>query len=124
MLYRLIAPNWLKDQGARHVLEGEFSDEEIHSYNAQGYNIYYFPNHPKDYDRNTIVTGSHIDVYNCVFIDCDLKDGVYKSKDEFIEAIGVSGIEPSRVIDSGNGVHAYWNVTNLDAKSYLRLSRR
>ena len=124
MLYRLIAPNWLKDKGAKHVLEGEFTDDEIRDYNTQGYNIYYFPNHPQNYDRNHTVSGNDIDVFNYIFVDCDFKDGVYKNQDEFVEALGISGIEPSLVVNSGNGVHAYWRVTNLDAKSYLRLTRR
>ncbi len=31
---------------------------------------------------------------------------------------------PTKVIDSGNGIHAYWKVSSLDAMSYLRFQRR
>ncbi len=120
MLCRLIGPKWTNLK----PIEGEFTDEQIRQYNQKGYNIYYFPNHPNEYDGNRIVDGSQVDVFNYVFVDCDLKDNIYSSKEEFIEVISSSGIEPSKIVDSGGGVHAYWKVRNLDAKSYLRLSRR
>lgn len=123
-LCRLIAPKWLEELGVTKVLEGEFSGAEISSLNNKGYNVYYLPNHPKDYDRGVTLNGTHIDVFTTVFVDYDCKDGMYSSKDEFIEAIGVSGISPSRIVDSGNGVHVYWKVSNLDAMSYLRFQRR
>jgi DnaB-like helicase C terminal domain len=124
MLCRLIAPQWLSDTGARKVLEGEFSNEEIKQYNAKGYGIYYFPNCPDDYNPGHTVDGTDIDVFNYCFVDMDLKDGKYATKEDFIEAIGTSGLDPSSIVDSGNGVHIYWKVTGLDANSYLRLSRR
>jgi KaiC/GvpD/RAD55 family RecA-like ATPase len=123
-LCRLIAPKWLADKGVRRVLEGEFSDKEIKEYNQQGYNIYYLPNHPSIYDRNTTLDGTCIDVYEFCFVDFDTKAGTYKSKEDFIEAVGTAGIPPTSIIDSGNGIHVYWKVKDLDAKSYLRLTRR
>lgn len=125
-LCRLIAPEWLMKQtaGLKRVLEGEFSDEEIKGFNKQGYNVYYLPNHPINYDRSTIVSGLHIDGFSYCFVDYDTKTNTYESKEAFIEAIGSSGINPSKIVDSGNGIHVYWKVTDLDAKSYLRLSRR
>lgn len=125
-LCRLIAPQWALEQNPnmRRVLEGMFTDEQIVRYNAQGYNIYYLPNHPKDYNSEVTVDGTHVDVWNYVFVDCDLKDGDYDSKEQFLEALGISGITPTQVVDSGNGIHAYWRVTDLDAKSYLRFQRR
>jgi KaiC len=123
-LVRLIAPQWLAEMGKKRVIEGEFTNEEILEFNKEGYGVYYFPNHPTVYDPSTIVGGSSISVFQYCFIDFDLKDGRYPSKDAFLEAIGQSGIEPSLVVDSGNGVHVYWKVQGLDAKSYLRLSRR
>lgn len=120
-VFRLIPPIW-----AQHlkVLEGCFNEKQIKDYNSDLYNIYYLPNYPAAYNKDHTVTGADIDVFNYVFVDCDLKDGVYKSKDEFLEILGTAGIEPSKVVDSGNGVHAYWRVHNLDAKSYLRFQRR
>lgn len=106
------------------TLEGLFSAQQIKDYNAQGYNVYYLPNHPSEYPRTGSVDGTHIDVFNCVFVDCDLKDRVYADKNAFFEAVGIAGIAPSKVVDSGNGVHVYWNISNLDAMSYLRFQRR
>lgn len=124
MIYRLIAPNWAANQVHSKVLEGEFNDTQIQSFNAKGYNIYYLPNYPKNYDSNRTVTGADVDTFTCVFVDCDLKDGVYKTKESFLVAIASSDLLPSQVVDSGNGVHVYWNVVDLDANSYLRFQRR
>ncbi len=68
--------------------------------------------------------GTHINVWNWVFVDYDCKSGTYLDKDDFLAAIGSAGIEPTKIIDSGNGVHVYWQVQNLDAMSYLRFQRR
>lgn len=124
-LCRLIAPQWLLDKypNKPRVLEGLFSDKDIKRYNKDGYNIYARPNHPKHYEAGT-VSGSHIDVYTCCFIDYDCKTNTYASKTDFIEAVGLSGLNPSSIVDSGNGVHVYWKVSDLDAMSFLRLSRR
>lgn len=125
-LCRLILPQWAYDEdpSLKRVLEGEFTDAQIKEYNQKGYNIYYLPNHPSVYQQGTTVDGTHIDLFNYVFVDCDLKDDVYQDKDSFIEGLGVSGIQPSKIVDSGNGIHAYWKVSDLDAKSYLRFQRR
>lgn len=124
-LCRLILPQWAinKNPKLKRVLEGEFTDEEIKKYNAQGYNIYHLPNHPSEYHKGAAVDGSHIDTFNCVFIDFDLKSNNYPDKDSFIEHIADNS-NPTKIVDSGNGVHVYWKVSDLDAKSYLRLSRR
>lgn len=121
-LCRMIAPIWATH--LKKVLEGEFTDEQIKDYNLKGYSIYYLPNHPGEYDRSTTLDGTHIDVFNWVFVDCDLKDGAYPDKDSFLEAVGSAGVDPSKIIDSGNGIHVYWKVQNLDAMSYLRFQRR
>lgn len=124
-LCRLIAPQWLLDKhpATSRVLEGVFSDEDIQKRNKEGYNIYFLPNGPKDYDSTTTLTGKSIDDFRYVFVDFDLKSGTYSTKEDFMAALD-TGLPPSLVIDSGNGVHSYWQVNNLDAMSYLRLSRR
>lgn len=122
MLYRLIAPSWATD--LKKTLEGEFSESDIKSLNEKGYNVYYWPNPPSIFDSNKPVDGSQIDTFNQVFIDMDLKDGVYPSKDAFIDTLLAADLPPTKIIDSGNGVHVYWQVTNLDAMSYLRFQRR
>lgn len=120
MIFRLIPPKWL----TKPILEGKFTDAQIKRYNAEGYGIYYFPNYPSEYKPNTNVGGADIDVFDWVFVDCDLKDRNYPSKDAFYEALGNITVSPTKVVDSGNGVHAYWRISNLDAKSYLRFQRR
>ncbi len=124
--YRLIAPDWLLKQhpDLQKVLEGMFSDDDIKSLNEAGYNVYYFPNHPKKYDLNRTVNGSQIDQFDYVFVDYDCKSEVYKSKEDFIDLLKRLFNAPTLIVDSGNGVHAYWQVSDLDVKSYQRLTRR
>lgn len=127
MLIRAILPQWASEESPnlRKVLEGEFTQDQIDAYNGQGYNIYYLPNHPAIYDPNTIVSGCHIDQFNYVYVDMDLKEGKYKSKQEFISYVQqFPALEPTLIVDSGNGVHVYWKVSDLDAMSFLRLQRR
>lgn len=119
MIFRLIPAKWTV---GLKVLEGRFTDDQIIHYNSIGYNIYYFPNHPSAYTSGN-VTGDMVDVFNFVFVDCDLKDGVW-SKDAFIERINECGIKSTKIIDSGHGIHVYWLVDNLDARSFLRFQRR
>lgn len=125
MIYcRMIAPQWLLDSKpqTRKVLEGLFTDIEIKKHNKEGYNIYYLPNHPSEIGQGP-VSGSQIDTFEYVFVDYDLKTGNL-TKDEFIEVALSTAIVPTKIVDSGNGVHIYWKVSDLDPKSYLRLSRR
>lgn len=126
MICRLILPQWASEEnaGLKKVLEGEFTNAELTKFNRQGYNVYYLPNHPKSYQKGTIVDGTHIDSFNFCFIDCDLKDNIYSDKEAFLETLGTMGLEPSLIVDSGNGIHSYWKISNLDAKSYLRFQRR
>lgn len=135
--YRLIKPDWAKptlDNGEPNpkfveqldgpdVLEGcEYTDEELAAFNQRGYNVYFFPNHPS---RNVYaegvrhLSGKHIDVFNFVFVDMDLKDKIYKSKDAFLETLAKFPIKPSLVVNSGNGVHAYWSVKDLTRDAYV-----
>jgi len=126
LIYRCILPNWAAKEspGARRVYEGEFSVERLYELNAQGYNIYFLPNYPSLYEAGVTVDGSHIDTFRFVFVDMDLKDGVHVDKDSFISLLRASSIPPTLIVDSGNGIHAYWQVSDLDATSYLKLQRR
>lgn len=124
-LCRLIAPDWLLTRTpCKKVLEGLFTNEQLKEHNDKGYNVYFLPNGPSDYTPGTVIDGTHIDTFNYVFVDCDLKDKVYSSKDAFIEKIAEIDILPTRIVDSGHGIHVYWQVSDLDAKSYLRFQRR
>jgi archaellum biogenesis ATPase FlaH len=126
MVYRCILADWAKSDRPElpKVLEGEFSNDQISAYNEQGYNIYFLPNYPSLYDSSSIVEGSDIDTFRFVFVDMDLKDGYWPDKEAFYCEVFDSNIEPSYIIDSGNGVHVYWQVEDLDAISFLRLQRR
>lgn len=123
-VYRLIAPDWVLQQkpSLKKVIEGEFSDEDISTYNAD-YNVYYLPNYPSLYTGGT-VSGSDVDNFDYVFVDCDLKDGKYASKEDFLIAVDAIDIPYTKIADSGNGIHVYWKVSDLTADSYLRLQRR
>ena len=125
-LVRMILPDWRQNesQGLRRVIEGQFTDKQIAEHNQNGYNVYYLPNYPREYQSGTMVDGTYIDTFNYVFVDCDLKDEVYADKDEFLQVLSSFALTPSKIVDSGNGVHAYWRVADLDAMSYLRLQRR
>lgn len=126
MLIRAIAPGWAleENQKLQRVVEGEFNENEITRLNELFYNIYYLPNHPSIYHPDTIVSGFDIDTFSYVFVDFDLKSGTYPSKDAFLEKLLSFPLLPSRIVDSGNGIHAYYKVTDLDGKTYLKLQRR
>jgi len=126
ILCRLILAEWAhqKNPSKKKVLEGVFSDDEIVKHNLEGYNVYWMPNYPKNYESGTVIDGTHVDTWEWCFVDYDCKSGTYESKEQFIEAIKISGIRPTNIVDSGNGIHVYWRVTDLDVKSYLRFQRR
>lgn len=120
-IFRLIAPKWLDEKPS--VIEGALDFSVVKHHNNNGYNVYYLPNYPSEYKPGTTVNGSYIDTFEYVFVDCDTKDGIY-TKESFVQTLLEKDIPPSRIVDSGNGIHAYWQVTDLDAMSYLRLQKR
>jgi len=112
----------------------ECSFEHALDLNVKGYGVYYYPNGVSkeayeripanpDTGRKQFIKAHDIDTFEYVFADFDMKQGGYASKDEFIGAVS-SILPPSMILDSGNGVHSYWKVSDLDAMSYLKLSRR
>lgn len=135
--YRLVKPHWAQPTLANgepnpkfiepidgpNVFEGcNFTHEFLTAQNAKGYNVYFFPNHPsKDVyaDGVKYLNGRNIDVFNFVFVDMDLKDGKYKTKDEFVQRLAQFPLKPTMVVDSGNGVHAYWRISDLERASYV-----
>lgn len=126
MVYRLILPSWAKDENPSlpSVREGEFSESELAEFNTQGYNVYYLPNYPSKFTPGQTVDGSMIDCFEWAYVDMDLKEGVYGSKDAFITKLAEVAPPPTRIVDSGNGVHVYWAISDLDAMSFLRFQRR
>jgi hypothetical protein len=135
--YRLIKPDWAKPlldnnepnpkfvkelQGPNTYEGHNFTPEFLAEKNSEGYNIYFFPNHPsRDVYAEGVISlaGRHIDVFNFVFVDMDLKDEVYKSKEHFLNVLSQFPIKPTMVVDSGNGVHAYWSIENLSRDEYV-----
>lgn len=126
MLIRAILPQWAaeKSPSLRRVREGEFNEAQIADLIADSYNVYYLPNSPSQLPSGRPVDGTDIDTFSCVFVDMDLKEGTYADKDSFIQALYDFPKPPSSLVDSGNGVHAFWRVSDLDALSFLRLQRR
>ena len=122
MIYRCIAPNWANL--TPKVIEGEYTNEQIETHNTNGYNIYYLPNFPANYDISRPVDGTDIDTFEWVFVDFDLKSKTYASKEDFVTTVKCYPLLPTKIIDSGNGIHVYWRVTDLDVMSYLKLQRR
>lgn len=122
MIFKILPPEWLKHK--LRPREGEYAEKDIAEFNKQGYGIFWHPNCPSQYDPNRPVNGSDIDLFSYVFVDMDEKDGVW-TKGDFIEAVLESrNPEPTFLVDSGNGIHAYWAVSDLDPMSYLRFQRR
>ncbi len=126
MIYALLPSPWLKEQNPGFKpLQGEYTNTQLEELNSIGYNIYYYPNHPKlVVNPSEFFTGKDIDVFRWCYIDMDLKDGHWKSKDDFLYFISRSTLTPTKVVDSGNGIHAYYQVTDLDAKGFLQLNRQ
>lgn len=118
-------PEWAKAENPslKRVHEGEFDSAVISELNESGYNIYYYPNNPSIYTEGTNVDGSMIDTFEYVFVDMDLKDGKY-TKESFLEKVTQSDLVPSRIVDSGNGMHVYWKVSDLNPMSFLTIQRR
>lgn len=136
--YRLIKPDWAKpllDNGKsnprfvteikdpKNTHEGAgFTPEFIKQKNDEGYNCYFFPNHPSTdvYAQGVVsLAGKHIDVFNFVFVDMDLKDKIYASKEEFLQKLSEFSLTPTMVVNSGNGVHAYWSIQGLTRDEYV-----
>lgn len=136
--YRLIKPDWAKrtlENGQpnpkfvqdindmKNTHEGyNFTPEFIKQKNDEGYNCYFFPNHPSRdvYAEGVIaLAGKHIDTFNFLFVDMDLKDKIYENKEEFLKKLADFPLKPTMVVNSGNGIHAYWSVTDLTRDSYV-----
>ena len=142
--FRLLKPDWGKEfleQNGKKVknpefvraiegpntLEGCFDEKYIQRKNKEGYNIYWFPNHPTKniYTKEKrYLNGRDINVFEHLFVDMDLKDGVYKSVEEFLQKIEEFPLKPTLVMASGNGVHAYWTISDLTRDAYVFNQKR
>lgn len=111
-------PDFVKDIEGKDNIEGDFDSDFIHEMNERGFNIYYFPNYPSKKHKVKYANGKHIDVFKYVFVDMDLKDGAHTSKEAFYKELEMFPIPPYRIVDSGNGVHAYWKVKDLTREMF------
>lgn len=123
MRYRLVAADWLRPNLSKYeyILEGTFSDDFLEQKNRQGYNVYSFPNYPSG-EGIKYAKGRDIDIFEYVFLDMDLKDKIYSSKENFLEVLAEFSLEhdlmPSMTVDSGHGIHVYWQISDLTRESY------
>lgn len=139
MRFKLLKPDWAKrtlDSGETNpgfvkeipgekTLEGDFTPEFLQDRNEEGYNIYFFPNFPTNLPSEIkYARGEHIDNFGVIFVDMDLKDGVYKSKDEFINVLKNFPLPPTSVVDSGHGIHAYWEISDLTRNDFVTFQLR
>ncbi len=125
MLYVFLPPQWLRDKDPTVFTPKQLEIEDPQPLNAKGYGVYFYPNSASIVNNpRKFLDGSDIDTFSWVFIDMDLKDKVYESKEAFLEVLAEFPFTPSAVVDSGRGIHAYWHVSDLDAMSFLRLQRR
>jgi len=122
--YRLILPEWAKKDTLPPVVEGYYSQEELQEFNKQGYNIYWMPNSSSKKLDKPYISGKDIDNFEWCFVDCDLKDGIYETKEKFLEKLGAFPLKPTMTVDSGNGIHAYWNIADLNRDKYIELQFR
>jgi hypothetical protein len=115
-------PEFVEDIKGKNTLEGAFDLDYVAKKNDEGYNIYWFPNHPSKNvytEEKQYLNGRDIDVFEWVFVDMDLKDGVYKTKEEFFEMLKAFPVKPTMTVVSGHGVHAYWRIEDLNRELYL-----
>lgn len=126
MICVFLPPKWLtQENGSAAPIQKEVTFSEISAYNEQGYNVYFYPNYASQVNlQEGFVKGGDIDTWEWVFVDFDLKSNTYPDKESFIKEVSTLSVLPTKVVDSGGGIHAYWRVTDLDANSYLRLCRR
>lgn len=119
-------PDLVEEIDGPNTVEGIFDEKFISEKNQEGYNVYWFPNHPsKDiYSEKSYLNGRDIDVFEYLFVDMDLKDGNYETKDDFYKVLSDFQLVPTLTLDSGNGVHAYWEVKDLTRESYVILQKR
>lgn len=144
IFYRLLKPSWgqkfierdgekvnnpdfVQEIKGKNTLEGIFEEAFVNQKNKEGYNVYWFPNHPSTdiYNEEKVyLNGRDIDVFEYLFVDMDLKDGIYKTKEEFYEVVRKFPLKPSMTIDSGNGVHVYWQMSDLERDAFPFFAKR
>ncbi|RLG45042.1 MAG: hypothetical protein DRN81_02945 [Thermoproteota archaeon] len=125
MRYRLIKPKWAYNTvDGPNVFEGEFSKSFLKARNTDGYNIYYFPNHNSTEISGQFLKGREVDVFKYIFVDMDLKDGIYTKGSFITEVLDNFPLTPHSIVDSGHGIHIYWEIKDLNRNDYIALQLR
>lgn len=131
MIYRLIAPRWITEAEGYNpkqfprVIEADLDDEQLQELNSIGYNCYWMPNSPNAIPEDRPIDGTDIVNWHYCYVDMDLKEGKYADKDTFIaKVLNEFPVDPTMIVDSGNGVHVYWEIQGLQVMDFLRLQRR
>jgi KaiC/GvpD/RAD55 family RecA-like ATPase len=126
MIYALLPSPWLKEEDTNSMpIQGNYTTDQLLDYNARGYNIYWYPNYsklvtnPKSWFKD-----ADIDTFEWVYVDMDLKEKKWNSKEHFLEFVVSQPLTPTQIVDSGNGIHVYWKIEGLDAKSFLQINRK
>lgn len=134
---RLIKPSWSKPflkNGLPNpefkeelpdfdVIEGYFTKDQIITSNNRGYNTYWFPNQSKEkiVGEFRYLNGRDINDFQFVFCDMDSKDGNWESVEQFVEEVRNFEVAPTMINLSGNGVHVYWRISDLDREKYVQM---
>lgn len=131
MRYSLIKADWANlpeaeggTKGPKSIQGDDFTEDYLKEKNALGYGIYYFPNYNSKPVNEPYISGKHVDVFEYVYVDMDLKDGVYTSPEEFIEKLLTFECLPNKIVRSGHGVHGYWKVSDLTRERFVSLQLR
>lgn len=134
MRFRLIKPTWARPKlrdgkpnpdfvraiAGPDVIEGTWEEDFLKKRNEEGFHIYYFPNHPKKVSKyKPFISGKDVDVFKWVFCDYDQKTMKYPDCNGFIAEVMKFPVKPTKVINSGNGVHVYWKIKDLDRDTYI-----
>lgn len=86
---------------------------------GQMYNVYLGINPVKDPDEITLhKRGSTENIQRMIgcFVDLDVKDGAFHSKEQIYNFLGSLEHQPTIIVDNGvnGGVHAYWKIVRED----------
>lgn len=96
--------------------------EEIRNRNRDGYSVFFFPN-GSNQSGSKFTGKTHVQNINWLFVDMDLKDKIYTSKEEFIFKLD-EFMSPTILVDSGNGIHAYWSFNQFPRSRFEDYQQR
>jgi hypothetical protein len=92
---------WYKDDEAGHAQAEAFARRE----DRPGRSVFDAVN--LFYDNATSRNGEFVAALRCIHLDVDLKD-VIETKNDALKRILSLAYKPSKIVDSGHGLHVYW----------------